>query len=165
MYNVSYGAEDSEEDGAEVLLGPNKGSSEQVKEWQAYLVKKGYNLGQWCIDGDFGSATQAATRALGRDLGVETDGSLTRALGNAAPADDVAVDVTTAQKDAGCPGWRGSSSTAVATTEGKTEGTTPAAPGVIGKVAKATFTPRGMLVGGSILLLGIGLFGIARERF
>ena len=163
MYNVSYGAEDS----AGVLIGPDKGSSEQVKEWQGDLVKKGYNLGQWCIDGDFGSATQAATRALGRDLNVDTSGSVTMPLWNAASRDYnvFMAEVTTAQKDAGCPGWRGSSSTAVATTEGKTEGTTPAAPGVIGKVAKATFTPRGMLVGGSILLLGIGLFGIARERF
>ena len=37
MYNVSYGAEDS----AGVLIGPDKGSSEQVKEWQGDLERIG----------------------------------------------------------------------------------------------------------------------------
>jgi len=154
MYDVSYGQE--------VLIGPNKGSSEQVKEWQSYLVKKGYNIGRWCIDGDFGSATQSATRALGRDLDVETGGAVTMELWNAASGDEAIfmADVTAAQKDAGCPGWRGPSSTDVATTEKSA----PAAPGVIGKVAEVAFTPRGLLVGGLMLMVGVGLYDIVQEH-
>lgn len=161
MYEVSYGQEGG------VLIGPDNGSSEQVKEWQSYLVKKGYDIGRWCIDGDFGSATQAATRALGRDLNVDTSGSVTMPLWNAASRDyNVFMEeVTTAHKDAACPGWRTPPSTPAPSTAvaKSSESSSPPAPGPIGKVADAAWSPRGIVIGGSILVLGAGLFLLLRD--
>ena len=50
----------------------SKGSS--VKEMQELLIKKGYNLGRWGADGDFGQATEAAVKAFQKDNGLTADG-------------------------------------------------------------------------------------------
>ena len=180
MYNPTYGTEHDhwlrEEEAQQslptsaneagdggILIGAGTGSREQVKEWQSYLIKKGYNIGSYCVDGKFGSATERATRQLANALGVVSDGEVTMALWNAV-SDDSALfmrDVTTADKDRGCPGWRGgatSSSAPVAPTSG------PAQPGPLGKVAEAAMSPRGILIGVSALLIGAGIVSARRGR-
>lgn len=51
-----------------------KGSThtDDIKEWQTFLKGKGYYTGS--IDGDFGTNTDAATRAYQRDNGLDVDG-------------------------------------------------------------------------------------------
>ena len=138
------------------MLGPDIGSVGQVKEWQSYLIKKGHSIGTSCIDGIYGPATMQATRALGAALGVPTDGSVTMALWNAASNDPevFARKVTAADKDAGCPGWRGTTSTAPAVSS---NGSPPAA-------ASTMFTTRNVALAGGVLLLGVGLFSMSRRR-
>ena len=162
MLDVTYYGANAAGDGG-VLLGPNTGSSEQVKEWQSYLIKKGYDIGSYCVDGDFGPATQRATREAAKDFGVVSDGSVTMALWNAASGDAAIFmrEVTTADKDRGCPGWRGDGATAPVRRE---DAPSQVVEGPIGKVAKTVFTPRGVLIGASALLIGAGLFRVARGR-
>ena len=50
----------------------NKG--EYVTLLQTMLVQKGYDIGKYGIDGDFGSATLNAVKAFQRDNGLEADG-------------------------------------------------------------------------------------------
>ena len=50
----------------------NKG--EDVKYIQTILYNLGYNLGKYGIDGDFGSATEAAVKEFQRDNGLNADG-------------------------------------------------------------------------------------------
>lgn len=53
--------------------GIKRGSSGQtVKDWQSYLAEQGYYQGT--IDGDFGSVTDAATKAYQRDKGLAESG-------------------------------------------------------------------------------------------
>lgn len=47
---------------------------EYVKEAQTMLYNLGYNLGKWGVDGDFGSATQAAVKEFQRDHKLAQDG-------------------------------------------------------------------------------------------
>ena len=52
-----------------------KGSrGEAVKEMQAILISKGYDLGKWGADGDFGKQTLAAVKAFQKDCGIKVDG-------------------------------------------------------------------------------------------
>lgn len=52
-----------------------KGSKgEYVRELQTMLAAKGYDLGKYGIDGDFGSATLAAVKAFQADHGLTPDG-------------------------------------------------------------------------------------------
>lgn len=52
-----------------------KGSKgDAVKEMQQLLMDRGYNLGKWGADGDFGSATEAAVKAFQKDNGLTADG-------------------------------------------------------------------------------------------
>lgn len=47
---------------------------EYVSLLQAKLVNKGYDIGRYGVDGDFGSATLAAVKAFQRDNGLTVDG-------------------------------------------------------------------------------------------
>lgn len=47
---------------------------EDVKELQTNLVRLGYDLGKWGVDGDFGYATEMAVKKFQRDAGVGIDG-------------------------------------------------------------------------------------------
>ena len=47
---------------------------EKVRELQTLLAEKGYNLGKYGIDGDFGSATLAAVKAFQADHSLTPDG-------------------------------------------------------------------------------------------
>ena len=47
---------------------------EKVRELQTLLAAKGYNLGKYGIDGDFGSATLSAVKAFQADHGLTADG-------------------------------------------------------------------------------------------
>lgn len=52
-----------------------KGSQgNDVKEWQNYLIGKGYVLGKSGADGIFGDMTYAATRKYQQDMGLDVDG-------------------------------------------------------------------------------------------
>ena len=52
-----------------------KGSKgDDVIKAQEYLRAHGYSLGRWCVDGDFGSATESAIIAFQRDNGLNPDG-------------------------------------------------------------------------------------------
>ena len=45
-----------------------------VTNAQNLLLRKGYDLGRWGADGDFGSATEAAVIRFQRDSGLAPDG-------------------------------------------------------------------------------------------
>lgn len=45
-----------------------------VRELQTVLAGRGYDLGKWGIDGDFGSATEKAVKAFQKDAGLTADG-------------------------------------------------------------------------------------------
>lgn len=49
-------------------------TGEYVTLLQTKLMNKGYDLGKYGVDGDFGSATLAAVKAFQRDNGLEVDG-------------------------------------------------------------------------------------------
>ena len=52
-----------------------KGSKgEAVKEMQAILISKGYDLGKWGADGAFGKQTLAAIKAFQKAEGLKVDG-------------------------------------------------------------------------------------------
>ena len=80
LKGVSYdGAQETVGKGSEpmaaVLL--KKGDKgEAVRQAQALLLRRGYDLGKWGADGDFGSATEAAVRQFQRDAGLKQDGIL-----------------------------------------------------------------------------------------
>lgn len=57
-----------------ILKKGDKG--EAVREAQSLLLQRGYDLGKWGADGDFGSATEAAVRQFQRDAGLDPDGIL-----------------------------------------------------------------------------------------
>lgn len=47
---------------------------EKVREMQALLMDRGYDLGRCGVDGDYGSATEAAVRAFQKASGLKADG-------------------------------------------------------------------------------------------
>ena len=47
---------------------------EAVKEMQALLISKGYDLGRWGADGIFGKQTMKAVKAFQKDCGIRVDG-------------------------------------------------------------------------------------------
>lgn len=47
---------------------------EAVAEMQGLLAGRGYDLGKYGIDGDFGSATEKAVKAFQKDVGLTADG-------------------------------------------------------------------------------------------
>lgn len=47
---------------------------EWVKEMQAELLRRGYDLGKWGVDGSFGAQTEAALKAFQKDNGLVADG-------------------------------------------------------------------------------------------
>lgn len=84
LKNVDYseyiGNTDQPEPAAPTGTGNNfqtvrKGDKgEKVRELQTLLAAKGYDLGKYGIDGDFGSATLAAVKAFQADHGLTADG-------------------------------------------------------------------------------------------
>ena len=48
--------------------------NEYVKTAQKLLQDRGYDLGKYGIDGDFGQATEKAVRAFQKDMGIAADG-------------------------------------------------------------------------------------------
>lgn len=73
FYGELTAVEYSDEPAAKPMLKKgDKGS--YVKLAQTYLLAKGYDLGKWGVDGDFGSATQAAVKAFQKDNGIKADG-------------------------------------------------------------------------------------------
>lgn len=84
LKNVSYSSENAPETPSEpsdkdssvqqlpVLKKGMKG--EYVTLLQTQLVNNGYSIGSYGIDGDFGSATQAAVKQFQRDNGLTVDG-------------------------------------------------------------------------------------------
>ena len=146
-----------------VMLGPNKGTKSQIKDWQRFLVTQGYSIGRSCVDGDYGPATKGATQALGAAVGSPTPtGEVTQDLWqkvSAAWGSGPPGTLTTTQKNAGCPGWNtpstSSSGGAIAQSNG---GTTPQA-----SMAGA-FSGRNIAIVGGVALLGIGLLAAMRRR-
>lgn len=66
-----------------------------VKELQSMLIQKGYDLGRWGADGDFGDATEMAVRAFQEAAGIEIDGVVgedTYAALTKAGSEDVPTD-------------------------------------------------------------------------
>lgn len=57
---------------SQILKLGSKGTC--VKECQNLLIKKGYNLGGWGADGDFGAATDKAVRSFQSSRGLASDG-------------------------------------------------------------------------------------------
>ena len=55
------------------VLTIGDGGSE-VSNLQEKLLKLGYDLGRWGVDGDFGSATQKAVKKFQKDSGLKDDG-------------------------------------------------------------------------------------------
>lgn len=47
---------------------------DDVRELQQNLIDRGYDLGKWGADGDFGSATENAVKAFQRDNDLVADG-------------------------------------------------------------------------------------------
>ena len=47
---------------------------EAVKEMQALLISRGYDLGRWGADGIFGKQTMKAVKAFQKDCGIRVDG-------------------------------------------------------------------------------------------
>lgn len=52
----------------------NGSSGSDVKTWQEYLIKQGYDVGSTGADGKFGSKTLAATKQYQKDNGLAVDG-------------------------------------------------------------------------------------------
>lgn len=77
LKNVSYETNDNSGFPTNTGWHPTvrKGSKGQdVKDMQTMLYNLGYNLGSYGIDGDFGSATQAALKEFQRDHKLNQDG-------------------------------------------------------------------------------------------
>ena len=81
LKGVDYAAADPagqlpEEDAkADAMPTLRKGSTgDAVKQLQTLLKQRGYSLGSWGVDGDFGKATEAAVKQFQRDWGLEVDG-------------------------------------------------------------------------------------------
>ncbi|MBO7450993.1 MAG: peptidoglycan-binding protein [Clostridiales bacterium] len=77
LKGVDYGEEDMTnmpvvEPFKPTLKRGNKGN--YVKELQTALSNRGYDLGSYGIDGDFGKATEAAVKAFQKDNGLTADG-------------------------------------------------------------------------------------------
>ena len=49
---------------------------EDVRELQEILMKLGYNLGKWGVDGDFGDCTEMAVRQFQTQQGLKVDGKV-----------------------------------------------------------------------------------------
>ena len=64
--------EDAKDDAMPTLRKGSKGDA--VKQLQTLLKQRGYSLGSWGVDGDFGKATEAAVKQFQRDWGLEVDG-------------------------------------------------------------------------------------------
>ena len=60
------------DDGRPTLRRGSKG--EYVTLLQTKLIQKGYDLGRWGADGDFGSATEKAVKEFQRDHALNSDG-------------------------------------------------------------------------------------------
>lgn len=58
--------------GAREMRNGDEGND--VKDMQALLIQKGYDLGKWGADGDFGDMTEMAVRQFQQDNGLEVDG-------------------------------------------------------------------------------------------
>ena len=82
-----------------------KGSKGQaVTELQTMLLKLGYDLGSWGVDGDFGKDTEAAVRRFQQEHGLEADGiagpatfaALEKAVSGSQsrPAEEISYSVT-----------------------------------------------------------------------
>jgi len=171
----------------DILLGPRTGSQSDVKKWQRFLVRQGFGIGDYCVDGDYGDDTRRATKAVAREyLGTRVgmtadlptqyvqkltrDGQLTDGLwmliGSTYTQTDVASTLTTAEKDEYCPGWkaRGSSS-------GRRRGTSSYTPpgGVATTDTRTENGDEGLLTAlsakaltprGGLLIGGVALLGI-----
>ena len=65
----------NDETGKQTLPTLRKGDKgDAVKYLQTLLIARGYDLGKWGADGDFGSATQAAVKRFQRDWDLIQDG-------------------------------------------------------------------------------------------
>lgn len=86
-----------------------KGSKgEYVTKLQTLLKEKGYDLGKWGVDGDFGSATLAAVKAFQKANGLTVDGIVGKNTWNALLKDEprcyevIVKDLTESQAKALC---------------------------------------------------------------
>ena len=68
-----YWAELKDVDYGEDYITLRKGDAgSAVAELQRLLLSKGYSLGKWGVDGEFGNATEKAVRAFQKDFGLTT---------------------------------------------------------------------------------------------
>ena len=72
LKGVEYGVPEAAPDGSPTLRKGDKG--EAVAELQAMLAERGYDLGKYGIDGEFGSATEKAVKAFQKASGLTADG-------------------------------------------------------------------------------------------
>lgn len=72
LKNVAYPGQPEPQPGYPTLKRGSKG--EDVKKAQTILLKLGYDLGSWGVDGDFGKATEAAVKAFQKDHALTSDG-------------------------------------------------------------------------------------------
>ena len=74
-YGEAEPAKETEQEDNRTLGTIRKGDKGPVVKYAQQLLKdKGYDLGKYGVDGDFGSATQAAVKQFQRDWGLTVDG-------------------------------------------------------------------------------------------
>ena len=100
----------------QILVSPSS-SKADIEAWQTFLGSQGYDLGHWCVDGDYGSKTQAATRAFQGDhnLTVSSQGhasAATTALASTLGFGS-GLSLTSAQRTVACPPRSGRSGSSV----------------------------------------------------
>jgi len=130
--------------------------SAAVKELQELLLAKGYNLGSWGADGDFGGATEAAVKKFQSDNGLSVTGI----------ADEATWQKLTGQGQKGKKTWDWVKKL-VDVLPGvipPRQQTTTTLPLVVVPPTPPTASPWGTvaIVGGIVVVLGVGIWGIAR---
>jgi len=142
----------------------------QVTEWQRFLTRQGFNIGQYGDDGDFGAATQAATRAFQAREDVPQTGELDAATFAAAqrlgfgmmPEPPLSAAEAAINQGSGLvPASSASSSSDMAPVvadPGSVER------GPLGRLADDLFTPRGLAIAAGVTMIGTAAVMLARGR-